>query len=166
MKIIHRTIDFIKDKDYILECHCKINYECDTPWKRKMTYNEYRIEWFGLEKQIEEFYNYLQDTAKDKRTVAEIIENENRDAVGYLWVPFCEDTESGFLFADIQDIYIEPAYRKSGVATELLQYAEKKARQNGARVIRSGTGCENMGSIALHEKMGFYTYRYEFEKML
>ena len=33
MKLVHRKIDFACDRDYVLECHCKINYECDCPWK-------------------------------------------------------------------------------------------------------------------------------------
>ncbi len=166
MKIIHRKIDFIKDKEYILESHCKINYECDTPWKRKLPYEVYRAEWFGLENQIAEFYNYLCDTATDERTVAEIIEDECGNIIGYLWVPFCEDKESGFSFADIQDIYIEDKFRGMGIASDLLKYSEEKAKKNGAKVIRSGTGCENFASIALHEKIGYYVYRYEFEKKL
>ena len=166
MKIIHRKIDFIKDKEYVLESHCKINYECDTPWKRKLSYEIYRDEWFGLKGQISEFYDYLCGTAGDDRTIAEIIEDENGNVIGYLWVPFCEDKESGFSFADIQDIYIEDRYRGGGIASYLLTYAEENAKKNGAKVIRSGTGCANSASIALHEKMGFYVYIYEFEKEL
>lgn len=166
MKIVHRKIDFIKDKEYILEAHCKINYECDTPWKRKMPYDIYRAEWFGLENQIFEFYNYLCETAEDERTICDIIEDENGNRIGYFWVPFCEDTVSGFAFADIQDIYIEEKYRNLGVASLLFEYAEKKAKKNGARVIRSGTGCCNSASVKLHDKMGYYIYRYEFEKKL
>ena len=112
------------------------------------------------------FYGYLERTSKDSRTIAEIIEDENGCIIGYIWVPFCFDEESGFAFADIQDIYIEENYRESGLATKLISYAEDKARRSGAKVIRSGTGCENIKSIRLHEKLGYYQYRYEFEKVL
>lgn len=166
MNIIHRKIDFVQDKDYLLERHCKINYECDTPWMRRKPYSEYRAEWFSQSGQIREFYDYLQETAKDERTIAEILEAEDGSTVGYFWVPFIENKESGFCFADIQDIYIEEAYRKNGFADELIPYAEEKAKKSGARVIRSGTGCENIKSITLHRKHGFYQYRYEFEKEL
>jgi len=40
--MIHRKIDFEKDREYVLERHCRINYECDTPWKRELPYEEYR----------------------------------------------------------------------------------------------------------------------------
>ena len=56
--------------------------------------------------------------------------------------------------------------RTMGVATQLMKYAEVKARENGAKVIRSGTGFENYKSIGLHEKLGYYKYRYEYEKVL
>lgn len=166
MNLIHRPIDFIQDKDYVLECHCRINYECDCPWARKIPYDEYRADWFSLSRQIEGFYEYLRQSAQDPRTIAEIIESADGSIVGYLWVPFCEDEESGFLFADIQDIYIEESYRRMGIANCLLEYAEGMARQNHAKVIRSGTGCENTRSILLHTKNGYYQYRIEFEKVL
>lgn len=166
MNLIHRAIDFENDRDYVLECHCRINYECDCPWARKIPYADYRENWFSLAGQVEGFYNYLMESARDPRTVAEIIETEDGQTIGYFWVPFCEDAENDFCFADVQDIYIEEEFCEHGIAAELFRYAEEKAKLNGASVIRSGTGCENIRSIRLHEKLGFYTYRYEFEKVL
>ena len=96
----------------------------------------------------------------------EIIETEDGCIVGYLWTTFCEDEESGFRFAEIQEIYVEEEYRRHGVATQLYEYAEAKARCNDAKVIRSGTGLCNRVSIQLHERLGFAPYRYEFEKLL
>ena len=114
--------------------------------------------------------NYFFESMKDGRTIAEIVETENNQRVAYLWVPFFSDDESGFCFADVQDIYVEDEFRRTGIAAELMKYAEAKAKAkakgNGSKVIRSGTGSENHKSIALHEKMGYYQYRHEFEKLL
>lgn len=166
MQMIHRTIDFARDMDYVLECHCEINYACDCPWARKTPYQQYRKEWFAMKNQIRGFCEYLKETASDHRTIAEIIEDENGRRIGYLWVPFHADEESGFCFAEIQDIYIEETFRQQGIAGTLIEYAQSKAKAYGAKVMRSGTGCENVPSIRLHEKLGFYQYRYEFEKEL
>ena len=167
MNLIHRPINFEKDKDYILERHCRINYECDCPWKRAaMSYEEYRNEYFGLQNQIKGFSEWLLESAKDGRTIAEIIENEDNIKVAYLWVVFNADEESGFYFADVQDIYVEEEFRNMGIAESLMQYAETKAKENGAKVIRSGTGRDNIKSFNLHNKLGYYQYRYEFEKLL
>ena len=166
MNLIHRKINFESDRDYVLERHCRVNYECDCPWKREMAYQAYRAEWFGLQGQINEFSDALLDSMKDSRTIAEVIENDDGEKVAYLWVPFFADEESGFSFADVQDIYVEEKFRAMGIASRLLEYAEAKARENGAKVIRSGTGCDNIKSVKLHEKQGYYQYRYEFEKLL
>lgn len=166
MKLVYRPIDFINDREYVLECHCRINYACDCPWARKIHYNDYRAEWFSMPLQISSFYDYLKESAEDSRTLAVIIETTDGLTIGYLWAPFCSDDESGFCFTDVQDIYIEPAFRNQGIAESLLAYAEQHAKTNGAKVIRSGTGCENTASIRLHEKCGFYQYRIEYEKLL
>lgn len=69
-------------------------------------------------------------------------------------------------WADVSDIYIEEAFRRTGVAAYLMDYAGQTAKKNGAKAIRSGTGCENIGSQRLHKKMGYYQYRMEYEKNL
>ena len=42
-----RTINVEVDKDSILELHCEINYESETPWARKEPYTEYRKKWLS-----------------------------------------------------------------------------------------------------------------------
>ena len=166
MKLIHRSIDFEQDREYILERHCRINYACESAWARETSYPDYRSEWFSLPSQVSGFYGYLERTAQDDRAIAEIIETEDGCIVGYLWTTFCEDEESGFRFAEIQEIYIEEEFRRHGVAARLYEYAEAKARRGGAKVIRAGTGVCNRASLQLHERLGFAPYRYEFEKLL
>ena len=167
MNLIHRPINYEEDKEYILERHCRVNYECDCPWKRKnMSYEDYRNEWFGMESQINGFSEMLIESIKDEKSIAEIIENEDKIKVAYLWVSFNADNENGFYFVDVQDIYVEEEYRNMRIAETLMKYAETKAKENGAIVIRSGTGIENTKSLNLHNKLGYYQYRYEFEKLL
>ena len=158
-------IDLATDREYILERHCRVNYECDTPWIRKLTYEQYRANWFSNPLQIEGFLGALIESMKDERTIAEIIKTESGDYVGYFWVCFHAE-DANFIWADVQDIYIEEAYRRTGVAAYLMDYAEQSAKRNGAKVIRSGTGCENVKSQGLHQKLGYYQYRFEYEKIL
>jgi len=165
-KYQHIKIDLDADRDYILERHCRVNYACDTPWARKLSYDQYRSDWFVNAGQQEEFLSSLRESMDDSRTVAEIIKTESGEMVGYLWVPFHAGTASFMCWADVQDIYIEEAYRRTGVALYLMDYAEQSAKRNGAKVIRSGTGCENIKSQGLHQKLGYYQYRFEYEKVL
>jgi len=161
----HTKINIEKDKEYILERHCRINYACDAPWARKISYDQYRTNWFSNAEQMDGFLSALQNSMKDERTIAEIIKTEQNETVAYIWAPFYGDDES-FIWAEIQDIYIEEAYQGGGIATYLMEYAEKAAKANGAKVIRSGTGCENIASQKLHQKVGYYQYRMEYEKVL
>ena len=166
MNLVHRSIDFEKDRDYILDCHCRINYACESAWAREISYSDYRSEWFSLTSQVSGFYGYLERTAQDEHSIAEIIETEDGHIVGYLWTTFCKDEESGFCFVEIQEIYIEEEFRRHGAATRLYEYVELKARHSGAKVIRAGTGLCNRASVQMHERLGFVPYRCEFEKML
>ena len=166
MKLIHRAIDLTRDRDYLLERHCRINYACDSPWARAIPYEEYRRNWFAMPEQMEGFLGALKESMGDPRAITEIIENENGEAVGYFWCSFWENTEAGIVCIELQDIYVEEDFRKQGVASRLFAYAEEKARAAGANLIRSGTGRENAASIAMHAKLGYGIYRYEFEKRL
>ncbi len=161
----HFKINIETDRDYILECHCKINYECDTPWARKTPYDEYRTRWYAWRGQKEGFLSALCESMNDERTIAEIIKTEEGEKVGYLWVIF-HGEDPNFIWAEVLDIYIEEAYRKTGFASYLMEFAEQSAKKNGAKVIRSGTGCENVKSQSLLRKMGYYQYRMEYEKEL
>ena len=90
---------------------------------------------------------------------------EQGETVGFIWVPF-HGRDASFIWADVQDLYVEEPFRGSGIASYLMEYAEKHARDNGAKVIRSGTGCENIASQKMHGKLGYYQYRMEYEKVL
>lgn len=165
LNLRHLKIDLARDREYLLERHCRVNYACDTPWARKQSYEAYRANWFANAGQREGYWSALAESMEDARTIAEIIRNESEETVGYLWVPF-HGEDASFQWADVQDLYVEEACRGTGVAADLMDYAENAARRNGAKVIRSGTGCENIQAQGLHRKMGYYQYRMEYEKNL
>jgi len=166
INLTHRPIDLDRDKDYVLERHCRINYACDSPWARAIPYEEYRRNWFAMPSQINEFWQHLQESANDPRAITEIIENGAGEIVGYLWGSFWENKQAGIACLELQDIYVEEACRGQCIASRLFAYAEERARAAGANLVRSGTGRENAASIAMHKKLGYDIYRYEFEKRL
>ena len=157
----YRPIDLVADHDYILERHCRINYACDTPWAREIPYEQYRANWLNMPGQISGFLNALTESMQDPRTLAELLVDDHGEIAGYFWAPFHEDHEAGFAWLSLDDCYIEAPYRRQGLAAKWMKHAEKHARNCGAKVLRSGTGCENKASRALQEGLGFYQYRYE-----
>lgn len=166
MQFLRRKIDVVKDADYCLECHCRINYACETPWKREMSYEAYRAEWFSYSSQTAEYLDALQKSMEDARTLAEILETQDGKTIGYFWMTVQSSAESGFSFAEIQEIYVEKACRGQGIARQMYALAEQHAKSCGAKVLRAGTGCENDASMHLHDALGFSAYRKEYEKVL
>jgi len=166
MRLLHRKIDFENDVEYVLERHCRNSYECDSPWARKKSYEEYKKECYDLKDQRKEFIKALAESTEDERAIAEIIETHIGEKVAFLWCTFNTSEEGDFSMAYLQEIYVEEGFRQQGIAAYLVRYAEDKAKANGAKVLRSGTGVENFKSKSLHEKLGFQQYRYEFEKLL
>jgi GNAT superfamily N-acetyltransferase len=159
-----RRINIDEDRDFLLEYHCRINFEGETPYMRKLPYEEYREKWLRTS-QPESFLADLAKTMKERRTIAEILEDEDVKT-GYLWVTFTDIQDYGITIAGIMDIAVIPDYRRRGVGTMMLQHVEELAKERGATLLRSDTGIENVPSQKFHESFGFKQYRIHYEKIL
>jgi GNAT superfamily N-acetyltransferase len=164
MKYAIRDIDIENDKEFILESHCKINFNCDSKWAVEPGYNNYRDKWFSTE-DPNKFLKALTKNLKDNRTLGLIVQDGIKK-IGYCWVSFYDIKDYDISIAEINDILIIDEYKNKGIATFLIEYIEEKCKLNGAKVLRSGTGINNLASIKLHEKLNFQTYRVEFEKII
>jgi L-amino acid N-acyltransferase YncA len=160
-----RKIDAAADREHIINIHCEVNYESDSPWARKIAYEEYRTKWLSTS-QPNEFWNHLVGTMGDTRTIADFVMNTEGDTIGYVWVIFNDVADYNLVVAEIMDFYVLNEYRKKGMGGEILQRIENDAKSKGAHLLRSETGVENEASIKLHKKYGFETYRVLFEKRL
>jgi len=159
-----RAIDLNNDRAALLEFHCRINYENDSTWARTMPFTLYGQRWLNTPRP-EEFLAALATSMMDKRTIAEVWEDE-KAVVGYLWVVFIDLNDYNLTFAEVNDMAVVPEYQRLGIAFEMLAHSERLARERGAHLLRSGTGIENIASQKLHEKYGFKTYRLQYEKLL
>lgn len=159
-----RRININEDRDLLLEFHCRINFESETPYMRKLPYEEYREKWLSTS-QPESFLSDLAKTMKENRTMAEILEDDNVK-MGYLWVTFTDVQDYGITIAGIMDIAVAPDYQRKGIGTTMLRHIEELAKEQGATFLRSDTGIENVASQRLHESFGFEPYRIHYEKAL
>ncbi len=160
----YRRIDIVRDKDTLLEFHCRINYASETPYARRMPYERYRARWLSTS-QPEGFLSHLAETMQDERTLAEFLE-EHDVVVGYLWLTFHDLLDYDLIIAEVMDLAVAPAYQRRGIGLELLRRAEEVARRQGATLLRSDTGSENVASQRLHEKLEFRLYKLHYEKVL
>jgi GNAT superfamily N-acetyltransferase len=159
-----RRININEDRDSLLEFHCRINFESETPYMRKLPYERYREKWLSTS-QPESFLSDLAKTMKENRTIAEILEIDSVK-VGYLWVTFTDVQDYGITIAGIMDIVVARDYQRRGIGTAMLRHVEELAKGQRATLLRSDTGIENLASQKLQESFGFKPYRIHYEKVL
>ncbi len=61
----------------------------------------------------------------------------------------------GYRFAVEHSVYVATAARRRGVASALVTALEGEARALGKHVMIAGIAADNLGSIALHDRLGF-----------
>ncbi|MFC5653412.1 GNAT family N-acetyltransferase [Paenibacillus solisilvae] len=59
-------------------------------------------------------------------------------------------------FMELKRFYVEPQFRKNGVAGEILQKLEAKAKEKKAAYIRLETGAPQPEAIGFYKKHGYY----------
>ena len=100
------------------------------------------------EEKIEQIREYVTQVWLGETTGYDIVGNE-KGVMLYGW-------EDSFKVLYISDIWIEPAYRRKGIATALLRYAIQKQREidNKALTILYVLD-NNLPAIQLYNKLGF-----------
>lgn len=163
--LLNRPADVERDRAALLELHCMVNYESESPRAREVSFADYRAKWLSTP-QPAEFISALEESLGDVgAAVAEVWEAE-AEVAGFLWVRFARASGYDLLIAEVAEVAVAPAHRRRGLGRRMLERAERLARERGAGVLRSETSVENVASRGLHESCGFGVYRLLFEKWL
>ena len=75
---------------------------------------------------------------------------EEKTAIGFLYLE--ENTD--WLYT-IEYVFVDPNYRRMGLATKLINYAMMLARQKGARKVNLNVDANSKKAIDLYRKIGF-----------
>ena len=162
--MIRRRIELSTDRLVVVDLHCEINHACESRWVQNVPYPAYREKWIGSA-QPDGFIGDLPASLEDPRTIAEVWCDGNRIA-GYLWTTFTDVENYECIIAEVRDLAVHREYRRMGLGSQMMVFAEETARSAGAHVLRSGTGAANPASRSIHEKHGYGIYRVEYEKIL
>jgi ribosomal protein S18 acetylase RimI-like enzyme len=76
--------------------------------------------------------------------------------------PFMKERD----FLDIDEFCVDEAYRRKGVATDLITFIKEYAKKKGFHRIELNMWEFNQGALAFYESVGFETYRRYMEIML
>ena len=128
--ITHRRVDVERDADTLFELHSQANYAVASPWMTSSTtYEQFRDHWLTTP-QPEEFLASLTKSLKNPRTVAEIWEVDGGPA-GFVWVRFTDVAGYNLTRADVDDLAVAPEFRRRGIGSQMMAFAEEAARASG-----------------------------------
>ena len=162
--ITHRRVDVERDVDALLELHSHANYASSSPWVRSLvSFEQFRDHWLTTS-QPKGFLGNLAKSLEDPRTVAEVWEVDGEPA-GFVWVRVRDIDGYDYTSADLDDLAVAPAFRRMGIGSQMVEFAEEEARASGANALYIDTGWENAPARSLYEKQGFYGRELRYEKL-
>jgi ribosomal protein S18 acetylase RimI-like enzyme len=69
-------------------------------------------------------------------------------------------------YAELTELYVEPAFRRRGLGRQLIARAEQLARERGAAELLIMTGTGNTAAQALYRSEGYDTYAVALNRKL
>ena len=83
--------------------------------------------------------------------------DEASRCLGYIQQRYRHSIWLSGLEATLEDLYVSPGRRKLGIGTRLVQFAIKRAKENGCKAIKLDTNESNRAAINLYRRLGFST---------
>lgn len=106
-----------------------------------------------------ELKELLKKTYQSDRQKILVAKTSNQERVAFSifsirtdYVEGAVQTPTGYL----EGIFVEPAFRKTGIAKEFIQLGEKWCKENGCRQIGSDTWLTDTASRRFHKSVGFW----------
>ena len=75
--------------------------------------------------------------------------------VGYVVVTLCHSMTFGGLTAIVDDFFIQPAFRGSGLGKSAMQELRSYCASHGIRALHVETGRDNSAALAVYRRAGF-----------
>jgi aminoglycoside 6'-N-acetyltransferase I len=103
-----------------------------------------------------EFEYCKQILEKDDQTA--FLVNEKGEYIAFAYLSLRNDFVEGatsYPIAYLEGIYVKESYRKTGLASKLIQRAEQWAEEKGSSQLASDVEINNEQSIQFHKKSGF-----------
>jgi GNAT superfamily N-acetyltransferase len=110
-----------------------------------------QMEFIGVKNNLEPTGNAIKNALKNDRAIFFIKLNENRDYVGFAFGNIGSGLETGSDYLWINELFVEPEYRRKKIATEFFCFIEKWARDNEIKYIAAMTSKKNKSAINFYK---------------
>jgi ribosomal protein S18 acetylase RimI-like enzyme len=84
-----------------------------------------------------------------------VLAEAGKQRIGCMWVGIAIDQITGNRHPNIFLLYVEPAYRRQGIASALMENVERWAKSQGYAQIGLQVFTTDRPAIALYEKLGY-----------
>ena len=121
-------------------------------------------EWLDLalklwsDESVEEMQISLTNILYSPREAGFLVKDDNGKAIGFMNLSLRYDYVPGATqspVAYVEGIYVEDEYRKQGIGTKLIQFAQQWAIERGCMELASDALLDNTASYDFHTKVGF-----------
>ncbi|MBD2304532.1 GNAT family N-acetyltransferase [Chroococcidiopsis sp. FACHB-1243] len=121
-------------------------------------------EWLDLalklwsDESVEEMQRSLTNIFHSPREAGFLVKDDNDKAIGFMNLSLRYDYVPGATqspVAYVEGIYVEDEYRKQGIGTKLIQFAQQWAIERGCMELASDALLDNTTSYEFHTKAGF-----------
>jgi len=137
----------------------------ETAWQDLPPAQKSRYSRAEIESQVTHLFEDLLSRAELNHVVL-LAETEEGTYMGHVWLGETTDAYTGARRGYIYDIYVSPAYRRKGVATEILHKAEQIARERGQREIGLTVAVHNERAQKFYARAGFHVERLLMSKAI
>ena len=115
-----------------------------------------QMKFIGANGDPERIRNAIKNALEEnKRAIFFVKTNNAKEYSGFAFCNISSGLESGADYIWINELYVEPEYRRKGVASEIMGFIETWAKEKGIKYIATVTGKTNETAMGLYEKNGY-----------
>lgn len=113
------------------------------------------IELGGNPAPAETLHGVFDELASGREAGFIVIAEENGDAKAVCTASFVQAIRTAGRYAILQEMYVEPASRSSGMGRAVIDFALEHAAASGCQVVELGTPRNGERQIEFYERVGF-----------
>lgn len=137
------------------------NVSCKTEMGKLETIVKKQMEFLGSKQDLDKINFAIRNALGNNRALFFVKINEKDEYIGFSFCNISSGLETGADYIWINEIYVEPEYRRQGIATEIITFIEKWAKEKNIKYIATMTGKSNEKSMGL-----FRNSKYDLEEII
>ena len=119
---------------------------------------EKQMEFIGSRHNSEKTNSAIENALKNSRAIFFVYADERDEYLGFAFCNICSGLETGADYLWLNEIFVEPEHRRKRIASEIIEFIEKWAKEGQIKYIATMTSKNNGKSQGLFNKM-----KYELE---